>query len=107
MTLNEAQAWIGEWNSSVFKGGKERALPLVKHLAKEVSELHVELCSAMGPNESLDNVKNEAADCFILLIALCSRMGFNLSDAVKEKMKINEKRKWKAPDAHGIIEHQP
>lgn len=42
--------------------------------------------------QDLDSVRLEIADIGIYLIRLCDVLGINLSEAIKEKVSLNEKR---------------
>jgi dCTP diphosphatase len=42
--------------------------------------------------EDLDNIRLEIADVGIYLIRLCDVLHINLSEAIKEKVSLNEKR---------------
>lgn len=101
-TLEQYQARIGGWNLEVF-GGPERSRPTMKHLLREACELDVAL--SVADCKPTDDVRHEAADVAILLLALCERVGFSLAKAIDEKMAINEKREWGKPDAEGVVEH--
>ncbi|KKN98441.1 hypothetical protein LCGC14_0145430 [marine sediment metagenome] len=82
------------WARETFGGGKERIVPVVKHIHKEAEELL---------EHPLDPV--EAADILILLLRHSDLVGYDLLEEAKKKLEINKKRKWGKPDSEGIIEH--
>lgn len=102
-TMDELQLEIEGWNVEVFGKGPARARPTLKHLLREVDELSLAL--SVKNYEVDDEVRHEAADVAILLLALCARLGFSLREAIDEKMKINGSREWGKPDDDGVIEH--
>jgi hypothetical protein len=69
-------------------------LGIINNLKKEAQEL-------------LDNpdIKDNAADCLILLIQLAFENDFDLLEEAKKKMEINLKRKWGEVQEDGVIEH--
>lgn len=48
----------------------------------------------------------EMADIFFLLVQLAVLEGVDLATAVDAKLTKNRARKWKAPDAMGVVEHE-
>lgn len=64
------------------------------HLRREVEEL------ASNPKDG-----EEIADVFFLLLAVANQAGVNLAEEVAKKFEKNLKRKWKEPDAEGVVEH--
>ena len=95
MTFELFQAEIGTWAKHTFPGSTDKAKLL--HLQKEVQELQ----SATTP----DAMKEEAADCLLILLHFCDAHGFSLLEAAKAKHEINRKRKWGLPDKDGVVEH--
>lgn len=84
-------AWVKETFAD------ESPLGAIKHLQREVKELH-------------DNPADitEYADCLLLLMSTASRAGFSMHDIVRagwEKLAVNKGREWGTPDSEGIIEH--
>lgn len=53
-----------------------------------------------------DEVAEECADVFFLLVQLATTIGISLADAVDSKLAKNKRRKWKKPDASGVVEHE-
>ena len=60
-------------------------------------------CAAASGNK--ENTRMETADLVILAIGVAESEGFDLATAIRDKMNINLARKWKQPDAHGVVEH--
>ncbi len=105
---------ISEWSDMQFSNGvftHERALPIIHHLKKEVGELIDELKKVGNAEPTYlekEKVKEEYADCFMLLLDSASHFGLSAEDlynACVWKLKINKHRKWGAPDANGVVEH--
>ncbi len=102
---NEVQAFmddVHQWADVTF--GKDRtAIAPLHHLKKEVDEA----IEAMN-SQVLFDIREELADCFILILNATSKYGleFNtlFSDA-KEKMVKNKTRKWGKPDENGVCLH--
>lgn len=84
---------IGEWGDRTFPNRSGSYEGLFAHLKDEVDELA----------ESL--AEDEAADVFILLAHFCHRRGFSLSDAVRDKFAVVQKRRWAPPDERGVRRH--
>ena len=112
--IQELQNKIKEWSDNQFSEGiftHERVLPITHHLKKEVQELIDELVNA--GNGDLDNynynrVKEEYADCFILLLDSASHFDLSVKDLYKasmDKLEENKKRRWGKPDKNGVVEH--
>jgi len=98
------QSWIGSWAAKTFRDD-QRSLPIICHLTKEVQELR-ETAQLMDSDPKRGpSLRAEAGDCLILLCDLAHREGFDLVTAAVEKMAVNERRRWKAPDAEGVCEH--
>lgn len=89
---------VVKWQRNTFPNGT--AFSILQHLKKEIEEL--ETAQGMG------QVKEELADCFILLFGVVDRMYLNyegMAAAIKSKLEINKKRDWGAPDNDGVILH--
>lgn len=90
-----------EWQDKTFP--EQTAVGKLNHLKKEVVEL-IEAIKA----EDIDNIREEFADCFMLLYASLDKFGWRESDmhkAFKEKFEIVKKRKnWK-PNPDGSFQH--
>lgn len=95
MTFEHFQAEVGVWAKFTFPGSTDMAK--LVHLRKEVQELY--------NATTLDGMKEEAADCLLILLHFCDAHGFSLFEAAKAKHEINRKRKWGQPDKDGVVEH--
>jgi NTP pyrophosphatase (non-canonical NTP hydrolase) len=62
-----------------------------------------ELIEALEKGDVSEAVR-ETADVLILLSRLAQILGFNLTDAVDQKMEINRARQW-APASDGTGQH--
>lgn len=86
---------IADFTDRAF--GQATPVSKLHHLAEEVQEL------IETPEDRL-----EWADCMILLIDAAKKAGYDMNDlyqAVQDKMEINKKRKWGAPDENGVVRH--
>ena len=109
---------ISEWSDKTF-GESQRNPAIVHHLKKEVDELIDALnkSNALVYADSIGNgnfsrtineVKMEYADCFMLLLDSAAHFGMTSEDLIKvtkEKLEINKCRKWGNPDKNGVVEH--
>lgn len=116
--LQKVMDELAEWSDKTFGGQRNPAM--LYHLRKEVDE-------AIEETKNYQNniVKNmdiqpsgysgmklylEYADMFMLLLDSARVHGFNAKKiivAIREKLKINKKRKWGKPDKNGVVEHVP
>lgn len=93
MSLDSIAEEVITWGQSTFP--HVEAHSLAEHLRREAHELVEDSTNA-----------SEQADIFILLVQIAHRTGVDLAEAVREKLEINKRRTWKAPDAQGVVEHQ-
>ena len=94
-TLDDLACQIIEWQAVTFP--TVTAAASVEHLQREAREL------AADPTDA-----EEAADVFLMLLSAVERAGIGLDGfrrAVADKLAKNKARIWKAPDAHGVVEH--
>lgn len=105
---------ICKWSDEQFSDGiftHERALPITYHLKKEVGELIEELQKVGNAELSHyeeEKVKEEYADCLMLLLDSASHFGLSADDLYRAcvwKLEINKRRKWGSPDENGVVEH--
>ena len=104
-----------KWSQDTFNKGKfcpSRTLSMGHHLAQEVDELldAVEHQHKAPSKHANQRMRNEFADCFMLLFNCATNEGFNIAniyDVVKEKLEINRKRIWGKPDKNGVVNHIP
>lgn len=92
---------IIEWSTATFGDRQKTAIPVLRHLEKEVGELIEEI-------ETQGNFKEELADCFMLLIEVAKTCGIETDELISltyAKLKKNKKRKWGKMDERGVIEH--
>lgn len=120
--MRELQKDIGDWQRDNFK--QANVPSLLKHLEREMSELKdvgTKFVAHCGkPDGSFDmsreeytvdhldmllEFRHELADVIILTIALADLLNVDLEKSVIDKMVINKARKWKEPDADGVVEH--
>jgi NTP pyrophosphatase (non-canonical NTP hydrolase) len=112
--FQEFQDDVAKWAIETF-GMYRTAKEPAHHLKKEVDELINALSTYYQGNYSqelftanIQNVKEELADCFILIGNIAERLGLNmhqLLEASVMKMVKNKKRTWGNPDANGVVEH--
>ena len=86
----ETQITISDWAISTF-GHPASAKKIVERFVEEVIELDT-LSAATPPD--IQKVKDECADCLIVLYQVANVYGFNLNLAVNDKMRINRNREW-------------
>ena len=89
MAANLFQHEVGEWANATFPQSETTSINA--HFQEEA----VELDYALG-SRSNDEVKEEAADCLLLLLHLSHKMGFSLFAAAMEKFEVNKARQWEA-----------
>lgn len=90
------------WADRTF-GNTPPTAPLY-HLSKEVDEVIGAIEQGFDPAE----VKEEFADCFILLMNAVSKYGMKaeeLFDEVDKKFAKAQKRKWGPLDKNGVSHH--
>lgn len=90
-----------EWSQATFGSDDERGpMGALKHLEKE----SVEAQGAVGT----DGLKEEIADCFLLILDASRRAGMKpmqLVEVAIDKMAVNKERKWPRPTDDTPIEH--
>jgi len=104
----ELQRVIAEWSRATFGGDEDRTETyrvgrrwgMWAHLMKE----HKELLDALTAGD-LKKIRNELADCTVLLFDMAEISGIDIGEAMLEKLEVNKKRKWGKPDANGCVEH--
>lgn len=114
MTLHTVAVDIAAWQTETFGPPRQRTGP-VEHMAKEVDELRktlgvLRVCKLGSvPYTSVHaDALEELADVFHLMVQVASDLGATpdvFATAVERKLAVNRQRKWKAPDARGIVEH--
>lgn len=95
-TLDDLARQIIDWQAVTFP--TVTAAASAEHLQREAREL------AANPADA-----EEAADVFLMLLSTVERAGVGLAgfrQAVADKLAKNKARTWKAPDAHGVVEHE-
>ncbi len=105
--MSDIQRSIGRWAAQTFP--ESRIAGVLAHLNDEVRELNdvfAHEVKGMSPESALERIAEEAADVAILLYQLGSRCGFDLEQAVIDKMAINKARTWgKADSVTGVVHH--
>lgn len=90
-----------QWSQETFGSDTERSpMGALKHLEKEARECQ----EAIGTPE----IKEELADCFLLLIDASRRSGIKpmqLVEAAQQKMIKNRQRSWPKPTSDEPVEH--
>ena len=114
--MNEVSEWSDkQFNKGIFS--HERSLPIAHHLKKESEELIEALSSFFitidrieddDLNLRVENIGEELADVFMLLLDCATHMGYDADDLVTaayNKLRVNINREWGAPDDNGVVEH--
>lgn len=86
----ETQESISEWAQAVFGDAGSDA-----RVATRANEEMAELLRAVTSDAPIEKVIEEAADVVIVLYRLANRNGFDLHEAINQKMEINRAREWK------------
>ena len=110
--LNSLAIHIDVWQAGTFPNSSPASAAL--DLLREAAELYAHYwvsengaqLKRLGPSGTVQARAEEAADIFFMLVQVASLDGFNLADAVEKKLHKNMRRKWKAPDDHGVVEHE-
>ena len=110
---------ISNWHSTLFPQLNEGILNHLKEEIDELIEAHkAEMDHPYVPgsesnfvehSELINKVKEEYADCFILLLnsaAIFQLSSDDIIEITRQKLEINKKRTWEEPDENGIIRHQ-
>jgi len=94
METRETQRTISDWARKTF--GVQGVGPLFKKFHGEVDELGAVLTGpGSGELQPFANIRQELADCHILLVQIADYFGQNLGKCVDEKMNANRDRTWK------------
>lgn len=98
-TFAALQELTGSWADKRFP--QTDSFVICKHLTREVKEVNDALQQG-----TFAELREEAADCLLLLMHLAHKNGFNLLTEALKKFAINGRRQWSAePDADGIYTH--
>lgn len=95
---HETQSTIAGWGEETF-GPVSNPVALARRASIEMDEL----IEALEKGDT-EEAERETADVLILLNRLGTTPGFDLSDAVDAKMKVNRARHW-VPDGDGTGRH--
>lgn len=91
-----------EWSQATFGRDSERGpIGALKHLEKEAVE-------AQKAVQFPSDLREELADCLLLLLDATRRGHFNLDDIVRAaqaKMVVNKQRTWPKPTSDEPVEH--
>lgn len=112
--MNEVAQWSDKtFSDGVFRGS--RALPIARHLSREVDELSdaIKQGLPLHPTEKMgikefEDIKEELADCMMLLLDCSCHLGVNADELVTasfNKLEVNKNRVWGKPDSEGVVEH--
>lgn len=86
---------IAEWQAATFEGATREGA--AAHLEQEAAEIRI---------AAPDDVGEEIADAFFMIVQCASLAGVDLISEVRAKLEKNRARKWpKAPDARGVFNH--
>lgn len=99
--MTALQNHIGSWARKTFPDQTDDRV--VRHLGEEVREIH----AAIHDNGDEDKIRENVADCLILLLCLAERQGFSAYGAVIEKMAVNRQREWRYDPELGYDKHVP
>ena len=94
------QEEVGHWGSTTFPKTSNKIITL--HIQREVDELFN--AAALGDR---DNLSEECADIYLMLLHLAHRNRFDLWATAKKKLSVCQFRSWGKPDAQGVVEHIP
>jgi NTP pyrophosphatase (non-canonical NTP hydrolase) len=92
-TITELQAEIAAWADEVVP--HRTAISLISKLLEEIGEL-------LGSEKMGD--PSELADVMILCLDLAYVQKIDIEDAIRKKIEVNRKRKWKVAD-NGAARH--
>jgi len=101
MTTLSLQQRIGEWGDRTFPRSTLHSIHA--HLSDEVAELADDI---LGDHDYLTGMREEAADCAILLFQLAHHAGFDLLSEIERKFAVNRMRVWGEPDERGVVKHK-
>jgi hypothetical protein len=110
--VNEVASKLSEWSQTTFGADTERGpIGPLKHLAKEAKEAE-EACTLSGlvcqELRNSDKVREELADCLILILDASRRAGIKplqLFKVASDKLDVNKKRTWPKPVSDEPVEH--
>jgi len=91
--MRETQKTISDWARKTF--GDPKIEPLYEKFCVEVVELQEALAKSKSGEFELTDIRQELADCHILLVQIADYFGQNLNQCVDEKMNANRDRTWK------------
>lgn len=92
---------VTSWQNNTF--GKATAHSKCCHLREEVEEVIESL-----EKSDEEDIREEFADCFILLFGAAASHGMSYEEinlAIEKKLKKNKTRKWGKPDSNGVVKH--
>lgn len=100
---------VKEWQENTF-GENNSDTGKAFHLQKETVELTEALLKhkELGTFETLLNLKEEFADCLILIVGCAEMNGIYAQDLLTScfiKLEIVKKRTWSKPDKNGVCQH--
>lgn len=101
-SLNEVQSYFKEMiKLRSFMNNKENISNIMLLLTEEVGKLAkairkdaTDLKIDSNKIGNYDSIESEIADVFIVLNSICTALDINLFDAIYNKERINEDRKW-------------
>lgn len=95
MEIVENQYTISEWAIKTFGYPKSFSV-LIDKLVEEVNELKSIRMREYGDVDAqFEDLMEECADIYIVLVQICNYIGFDLHECVDDKMSINRLREWK------------
>ena len=98
------QTELGEWGDKTFP--RSDAKSVASHFEEESKELVFSVLDNQSASD--ESIREEAADCALLLFHLAHKMGFSLFAAINAKFEINKNRKWESESGDkGYFKHIP
>lgn len=96
MTLDEAQLKVDNWIQTIGVRYYSELTNMVL-LTEEVGELARIIARKYGdqsckPNENIDNIGDEIADVFFVLLCLANQTGVNLTEALEKNLQKKTSR---------------
>ena len=109
MSLQKLMNAVSKWSDETF-GEMQRNPAILHHLEKEVKELinAVNIDNDKSTYENRRAVREEFADCFLLILDSAKKRGINAETLIEcsfEKLEICQKSKWGKPDKNRVVEH--
>jgi NTP pyrophosphatase (non-canonical NTP hydrolase) len=92
--FKETQNIVGEWADFTFPLATPQTI--TRHMMEELTEIEDALLGVAL--HTPEDVPEEAADLFLLLLHLSHKLGFDLWEEGRKKLLVNRERFWEAPN---------